>query len=433
MNDEAIKRICNKCFNLCGIDNYSEIPSKLKPPKKKFFCHKVDEKTLIITFQDKTHSLAFGYCFENSLDNSKFIRLNNLLEEVNYVLPILRLNDKELLDYQEAIWSTANEKTICSTIGNSLSKITLFNLVQKFKRWSQKTYEGKKMPFAVIIKPEKSSSDNGFDFIKFLDNNFCATFTDGKNTVAELTADGKLIRHTLVSFSYAKTDNDDSKKIEFSTINYIPLANICTGNTIGIALTPCGQILILKNRKIQYAYQKSKWVYYDSDKFVSEAYKIIELPTDEPGSGDSKTNNILYKHIFSDILELSLTGTGGLIAVLNNVSDAQKTFKCLTDMSGEKKIQEKKKYATNAICGKKYVDINRSIRKELLSLDGAMIINTLGEIIACGEIVRVGIGESTGGARTKAAKELSQYGIAIKISEDGNVECYKAKECYYQF
>lgn len=56
-----------------------------------------------------------------------------------------------------------------------------------------------------------------------------------------------------------------------------------------------------------------------------------------------------------------------------------------------------------------------------------------GEIEAIGEIVKVNGKTSPGGGRTKAAISLAKGGIALKISNDGYIECYarKNKNKYY--
>ena len=80
---------------------------------------------------------------------------------------------------------------------------------------------------------------------------------------------------------------------------------------------------------------------------------------------------------------------------------------------------------------KKFIDIDRKLRAELIGLDGATIIQKDGSIVAFGAIIQNEKG-STGGGRGAAAKLLSDYnGFAIKISTDGYIEVYVDKELKY--
>ena len=70
-----------------------------------------------------------------------------------------------------------------------------------------------------------------------------------------------------------------------------------------------------------------------------------------------------------------------------------------------------------------FMQLDRKLRCELISLDGALILNKDGKICACGAIIKNDSG-STGGARGAASQKLSRYGFAVKISTDGYIELY---------
>jgi hypothetical protein len=76
------------------------------------------------------------------------------------------------------------------------------------------------------------------------------------------------------------------------------------------------------------------------------------------------------------------------------------------------------------IGGKKFQELDRKFRQELLAIDGATVIDYDGTIIAAGAIIKIEAG-SSGGGRLAAAKTLSNYGISIKISNDGSMQGFK--------
>ena len=76
------------------------------------------------------------------------------------------------------------------------------------------------------------------------------------------------------------------------------------------------------------------------------------------------------------------------------------------------------------INGRKFHELDRKLRLELLGIDGATIIDYDGNILAVGAIIKIEAG-SLGGGRLAAAKTLSNYGISIKVSADGSIEGFR--------
>lgn len=76
------------------------------------------------------------------------------------------------------------------------------------------------------------------------------------------------------------------------------------------------------------------------------------------------------------------------------------------------------------IGGRKFYNLDRKLRLELMGIDGATIVDAEGEILAVGAIIKIEAG-STGGGRLAAAKTLSKYGMSIKISNDGRIEGFR--------
>jgi DNA integrity scanning protein DisA with diadenylate cyclase activity len=64
---------------------------------------------------------------------------------------------------------------------------------------------------------------------------------------------------------------------------------------------------------------------------------------------------------------------------------------------------------------------------ELAALDGAIVLANDGEILAYGAVLspkKAGRLRGTEGSRTKAAIGASNYGLATKISSDGDIDVY---------
>lgn len=71
--------------------------------------------------------------------------------------------------------------------------------------------------------------------------------------------------------------------------------------------------------------------------------------------------------------------------------------------------------------------LSRAIIVELASLDGAVALENSGRILAYGAVLqpkKKGRLHGSEGSRTKAAIGASNYGVAVKISSDGEIVVY---------
>ncbi|WP_106507714.1 hypothetical protein [Brachybacterium timonense] len=69
-----------------------------------------------------------------------------------------------------------------------------------------------------------------------------------------------------------------------------------------------------------------------------------------------------------------------------------------------------------------FQELSRQQRLELLSLDGATIVDIdTGEILAVGAIVNLDEKQEAGGGRASAARSLAKHGVAFKVSQDGAI------------
>lgn len=71
--------------------------------------------------------------------------------------------------------------------------------------------------------------------------------------------------------------------------------------------------------------------------------------------------------------------------------------------------------------------LSRVVAVELASLDGAIVVDNSGHILAYGAVLdpkKAGRLRGSEGSRTKAAIGASNYGLALKISADGDITVY---------
>lgn len=154
------------------------------------------------------------------------------------------------------------------------------------------------------------------------------------------------------------------------------------------------------------------------------------------------------------MLDVSFSHTGGIISVVSDiekivieepilsVSDYLLNEKSDIEIENELRLQGetreneikkrilKRRVLKNFIAEKNFMQLDRKLRCELISLDGACILDKKGNVCSCGAIIKNDSG-SSGGGRGAASKKLSAYGFSIKISTDGYIEFYIDRELKY--
>ncbi|MBO5966921.1 MAG: hypothetical protein J6S14_00305 [Clostridia bacterium] len=354
---------------------------------------------------------------------------------------------QKITNYELAI-----QKGLCNWIvGKNNNSIE--HLIKILEKWSVQTYEGKKVTLGFIINPSATSTfgnDHG-SFKDFLTDDFAAVFTDCIQSVIELDDNCDFCRYLSI------TENDIVESYQLS--NYLPIRfssviqKYVTENCVGIFLLNNGDIILSKKGEIRFVKRNLSWLNmsYDAFKNAFGEYLI-----------NYNISDSLIESIYASTLDVSFSHTGGIISIVNDVSyltksekdgfpilhkcdflldqisyDSLKSYfkdqnenynitnnKHLTLSEGEINKRILKRKALDKLVNKKtFCKIDRKLRNELISLDGACILTTKGDICSFGAIIKNDSG-SSGGGRGAASKKLSRFGMAIKISTDGYIELY---------
>ena len=294
--------------------------------------------------------------------------------------------------------------------------------------WSQKTYEGKKIPFSFII--DASNTSQGLnDFIHFLNSNHSAVFTDGITSGIALDNHGHIVKYFSTSLDAVIPDN---AIVPLTPYRFKEFANMCftdeTGAVwVGIIAQANGDLLIFKNRALVFAKRNGRWIFLDSNRIIRQIEHCLLV--------DDEIKTRFAKELYLSVLDVAFSHTGGCIAIIAEKHTPhiieQYIFHDYLDNKDER--DEKKDILKRLMIAgmdndnRAFYELDRKLRQDLLGLDGATVIDTTGKIIGSGAIVKIDGGSDEGG-RTAAAKQLSCYGFAIKISMDGNIQCFKGSD-----
>ncbi|MBE6946319.1 MAG: hypothetical protein E7459_09580 [Ruminococcaceae bacterium] len=349
------------------------------------------------------------------------------------------------------IYRMAVQRGICKWLIGGRDYPCAEELFSKLEKWSVKTYEGKKVTFGFVINPDVlSNAEEKVDlgnWLDFMEEDHAALLTDCIHSVIELDGNCDFYRYLSISSEDCIPQTSLSEKVPLRFTQVI--LKYVTGKRIGIFLLNNGDIVLAKHESVCFVRRNLRWLNLSYEAFRNSLEGFAKKSPD--------ISDQLYKSIFASVLDVSFSHAGGIIAVVGggkweqSVGDKKILNPCdnllngadnetlrqayLKDESGcvqeelerhSKEIRKrlhKRTMMKKLTGGKVFQKLDRKLRGELIAMDGACILNHAGEVYSFGAIIQNDSG-STGGGRGAAAKKLSTYGMAVKISTDGYIELY---------
>lgn len=297
---------------------------------------------------------------------------------------------------------------------------TLYGILSQIEAWATKTYEGQKKTFGIVLCTDQyPSSGHTFDYVEFLKSDYSATINDGIYSAVELYADGSFKEH--LNINNPCLDRFPSIPYPFSNF-----AKLCEKNKIGVLLTNSSDILIINDSKLCYTRHNGNWLRCMADKIIDQIEKEVNLESREQA-----------EVIYQAVVDVSYSRGGACIGIVNThdlpteLHDMVKAGLLSNEQLTGKLLALKTMISTQSganLQPKSFYELDRALRRELLELDGAMVLSSDGKIHVIGTIIKLAGSGSDGGGRTAAAMQLSEYGLAIKVSQDGYVQIFKNRK-----
>lgn len=367
--------------------------------------------------------------------------IRSILTELNTIWA-MGLNDKMYLDH---LYNLAIEKSLIENITDSGSD-TILGIINGLETWSARTYEGRTVQLGVLVNLSAVDSGANVTFSQIMSSDFYALFTDGKSSFMEFDRNGNLLGY--VNLKRTKSVPTIAPNV------FDRLARVCSDKRIGIVLTVGGDILVFFSHQLVFAKRNGNWCVYAHEEIIRLLQNNVSYAAKE-----------IRRAIYYTALDCSFAYNGACIAYLNKdktcealnhidaadiiseehfnikkqleLEDAGKLYNIgnakqiiekfsLTYQEFLNKNQSAKTIAIRKIvAGKKLFELDRKLIEEMLSVDGATVIDSDGTIIAVGAIIKIEAG-SLGGGRLAATTTMAKYGVAIKVSQDGIMQGYSA-------
>lgn len=378
---------------------------------------------------------------------SEYKRTGN--RKQNNAYPDIKSQPGSYTVYRDYMYKRAIEKGICYWMLGDYQSDYIEEFLGLLGEWAVKTYEGRTVTMGFIINPSETSvfDDTYGNWLSFMKDDSVAVLTDCIHSVIELDKDCNYLRHISISDGDCLHHCNLSYKIPIRFTQIIQ-THVKDGK-VGVFLLNNGDIILAKGGAICFVKRNLQWLNLSYEAFCNSLEPFIKEY--------HISNTKLIESIFASVLDVSFSHTGGIIALVDtpwknrkaaslpesgilNLCDNLQTLKTSTEIFNEiikgvpkgilkGKIDDankrllKRNVIQSLVYKDKFQDIDRKLRCELISLDGACIVDREGKVYSFGAIIQNDSG-SSGGGRGAAARKLSAYGMAVKISTDGYIELY---------
>ncbi len=193
------------------------------------------------------------------------------------------------------------------------------------------------------------------------------------------------------------------------------------GGHVAVVLSPQREIKVFAGGEQVFAFRNATWHLLD----LSAKYQLWE---------NAVGDRALARRLFQTALDLSDARDGALFVVLRRPLESLGTLVTPSDRldmepvpaSGDDSGLERR-HLFHLFAGRTATELDESVLASLATLDGAVVCDPHGQLLAVGAILRHPVPSAsdarvaTEGARTTAALAASHAGPVLKVSEDGMI------------
>lgn len=327
------------------------------------------------------------------------------------VVPIFVEEMSELIQhwkkpYRDDVANALLGRTISRAVNQSFRGSFLSEAVSLLTEWSQQTYEGQRIAFSIGI--ESGHCNSGGPYLRDIaQRDFCKVLTNGQDTLVCCTDDGEILSHEQLGPA--------SKGDRFAPVRFASLAEWTTDTRrAAICVNRNGEILVFSIGRLLFAKRRGKWRFFEHETAITQL-----------ANGSKKSwQNAVLQSVFITALDVSFARGGGCIGLCRRLKNPTLANGIVARDDRLVTSDSPKAVAiSRLIGGGRFQDLDRRLRQELVSIDGATILGFDGEILAVGAVVNIP-GGSSGGARAAAARAISKYGVGVKVSHDGYIQVF---------
>jgi hypothetical protein len=314
-----------------------------------------------------------------------------------------RMSDEVRGPLKDDLLSTFQRRVVAEATAEPGEGAKLLAVIDQLALWATRLYEGAPIASAIGIDPAVDG-DKSLPLANIAKEDFFAVLSNGFDTMITLSKNLYFTCHVVL-------DTAPSAK-GFCPWRHSAIAAWTAGGKgrIAVVLNRLGEILIFRDTQLLFARRSGNWYFLTHGPIIRQ----MGVPKDEN----------IRKAIYETALDASFARSGACIGVI-----AAGSLRLAEDTIAEadwlsKGLSNKTNAIARIVTGRKFHELDRTLRQELVAIDGATVIDHEGNIVAVGAILKMK-GGSTSGGRTAAAKQLALLGLGVKISQDGGISGYR--------
>ncbi|MBI3895712.1 MAG: hypothetical protein HY313_07245 [Acidobacteria bacterium] len=262
---------------------------------------------------------------------------------------------------------------------HGLTKTPVSSLLDALHTLSEQSYENKALTFGCILESKKKVNKQGALFPgEFLSSKKYKALSDGFRTAYHISPSGEILN--LI-------DLDRFEKQNLTERHYYPdwaepIAQASRSGRSGIALSRQGDILVFHEGTLRFTYRYGRWQYWNHVHLV----RLL--------SGRTRAQRVPRKilgrvvgAIYRAALDVSFRRSGGLFVILHNRNRLHEVVRT-GDAIGDTK-RSKEDLSFDAVIQQRTIQsLPRVVVVELASLDGAIVLNNSGRVLAYGAVLQ---------------------------------------------
>lgn len=287
----------------------------------------------------------------------------------------------------------------------AVSEAAMLAAIDQLVSWSRQQYEGRPIPAALGFEPGDSGEICALG--DFCATKFSSVLSNGYDTLIVCSNAGKVKNLVPISQTQASTG-------VLAPVRLAGLANWATDGRIALTLNRNGEILIFRDGQLRFVLRGSQWHFLTHKPVITQ----MQIPF----------SRAVRTALHETALDVSFARTGACIGVVaDRPSIDWRTVAVEKDDYLNEPSSVKARVCAAIVAGQPFHKLDRRLRAEIAAIDGALILDAQGVVLAVGAILRIA-GGSTDGGRTAAAKAASALGLGIKVSADGPIQIWRTGE-----
>jgi hypothetical protein len=283
---------------------------------------------------------------------------------------------------------------------------------------TQETYENERLSYGLVV----SSRAEGTEPIsQAFDSKRLKCLTDGFSTALLLDGHGRIAGYTSLQVSAR----------EAFSLSRRPwwVAGLAERSAdlrgVGIALGRSGEMAIVYRGRLWFSHRSGRWQIWNHTEIIDR------LQAEWHGRGKRGNVDEVLRYLYHLALDMSFRGSGCLLVILLSWKHLGNLLISTTDAVGSRGRGAIERSLDTLFGHKRVQFVDRRILADVASLDGAVIVDRNGSVLAYGAMTKPASG-SNQGARTRAAVAASKFGLVIKVSSDGQISMYTNRYCFLE-